>query len=138
VNKKSRTRLIVATCVIAVALIGGITYAIMSGGEYYMQVSELTTKQVDGKTVKVGGRVLGPIARDAAGAHFVIQDLTGKSATVKIDFAGQMPQTLASGVDVVAIGKYVAANGLLTADQLQTKCPSKYQGQTPPASTPTP
>jgi cytochrome c-type biogenesis protein CcmE len=138
VNKKARTRLIVATCVIAVALIVGITVAIVRGGQYYVQVSDLTTKNLDGKNVKVGGRVLGAIAHDAAGAHFVIEDLTGKAQTVKIDFAGQMPQTLASGVDVVVIGKYVAASGLITADQLQTKCPSKYQGQASPAPLSTP
>jgi cytochrome c-type biogenesis protein CcmE len=137
-NKKSRTRLIVATCVIAVALVAGIVYAIFANGQYYVQVSDLTTKNLDGKQVKVGGRVVGAIGHDASGAHFVIQDLTGKAETVKVDFAGQMPQTLASGVDVVVIGKYAAAASLITADQLQTKCPSKYKGQTPPAPTSTP
>ena len=32
------------------------------------------------------------------------------------------------------IGKYAADGTLITADQLQTKCPSKYKGQASPAA----
>ena len=39
-----------------------------------------------------------------------------------------MPNTFDAGVDVVVIGKYASNGALITADQLQTKCPSKYKG----------
>ena len=49
-------------------------------------------------------------------------------------YSGQMPNTFDAGVDVVVIGKYASNGALITADQLQTKCPSKYKGQASPAA----
>jgi cytochrome c-type biogenesis protein CcmE len=128
VNRKSRTRLLIATGVIVVVFVIGVVFLVQRQGAYYRQVSDLTTGQYDGKNVKVGGRVLdGTIERDGSGLHFVIQDLSGKTDTVKVTYAGQMPGTFEAGVDVVIIGKYTGAG--ISADELQTKCPSKYEGQ---------
>ena len=133
-NKKSRTRLLVATGVIVVVFIIGVVVLVQRQGAYYRQVSDLTTGQYDGKNVKVGGKVLdGTIKRDATGVHFSIEDLTGKSATVNVLYSGQMPNTFDAGVDVVVIGRYASNGALITADQLQTKCPSKYKGSASPA-----
>jgi cytochrome c-type biogenesis protein CcmE len=130
VNKKARTRLIVATGVIVVAFVVGVVYLVTQQGAYYRQVSELASGDYDGKNVQVGGRVLdGTIARDDAGVHFTIQDLSGRSDTVKVDFSGQMPNTFAAGVDVVVVGKYLGTQDRIEADELQTKCPSKYEGK---------
>ena len=134
-NKKSRTRLLIATGVIVAVFIVGVVFLVQKQGAYYRQVSDLATGQYDGKNVKVGGRVLdGTIKRDAAGVHFTIEDLTGKSDTVQVIYSGQMPNTFDAGVDVVVIGEYAADGTLITADQLQTKCPSKYKGQASPAA----
>jgi cytochrome c-type biogenesis protein CcmE len=40
-----------------------------------------------------------------------------------------MPNTFEAGVDVVVVGTYSATDGVVKADELQTKCPSKYEGQ---------
>jgi cytochrome c-type biogenesis protein CcmE len=137
VNKKSRTRLLIATGVIVVVFVIGVVFLVQKQGAYYRQVSDLTTGQYDGKNVKVGGKVLdGTIDRDASGVHFTIQDLTGKTDTVKVTYSGQMPNTFQDGVDVVIVGKYAATDGTISADQLQTKCPSKYKGQASSAPTP--
>jgi cytochrome c-type biogenesis protein CcmE len=137
VNKKSRTRLLIATGVIVVVFIIGVVFLVQKQGAYYRQVSDLTTGQYDGKNVKVGGKVLdGTIKRDASGVHFSIQDLTGKPETVKVTYSGQMPNTFDSGVDVVVIGKYASSAGVISADQLQTKCPSKYKAQASSAPSP--
>jgi cytochrome c-type biogenesis protein CcmE len=137
VNKKSRTRLLIATGVIVVVFVIGVVFLVQKQGAYYRQVADLTTGQYDGKNVKVGGKVMaGTINRDASGVHFTIQDLTGKADTVKVTYSGQMPNTFEDGVDVVIVGKYAAAGGVVSADQLQTKCPSKYKGSaSPPAQT---
>jgi cytochrome c-type biogenesis protein CcmE len=135
VNRKSRTRLLVATGVIVVVFIIGVVFLVQRQGAYYRQVSDLVTGQYDGKNVKVGGRVLdGSIERDSAGVHFTIEDLTGKTDTVNVVYDGQMPNTFDAGVDVVVVGKYASNGALITADQLQTKCPSKYKGQASPAA----
>ena len=137
-NRKSRTRLLIATGVIVVVFVIGVVILVQRQGAYYRQVSDLTTGQYDGKNVKVGGRVVnGTIDRDASGVHFTIQDLTGKADEVKVTYSGQMPNTFDAGVDVVIIGKYAATDGTIMADQLQTKCPSKYKAQaTSPAAQP--
>jgi cytochrome c-type biogenesis protein CcmE len=133
-NKRSRTRLLVATGVIVAVFIVGVVILVQRQGAYYRQVSDLGAGQYDGKNVKVGGRVMdGSIQRDASGVHFTITDLTGKEATVNVLYSGQMPNTFDSGVDVVVIGKYASNGALITADQLQTKCPSKYKGSASPA-----
>lgn len=132
-NKKARTRLIVATIVLVVAFAAGVVYLMTKQGAYYRQVSDLSTQQLNGKVVKVGGAVIGnTITRDASGVHFAIQDLTGKPDKVNVTYDGQMPGTFAGGVDVVVIGAYSAANGVIAADSMQTKCPSKYKGQARP------
>ena len=134
-NKKSRTRLLIATGVIVAVFIVGVVFLVQKQGAYYRQVSDLTTGQYDGKNVKVGGRVLdGTIKRDASGVRFTIEDLTGKADTVQVLYSGQMPNTFDAGVDVVVIGKYASNGALITADQLQTKCPSKYKGSASPAA----
>ncbi len=134
-NRRSRTRLLVATGVIVVVFVIGVVVLVQRQGAYYRQVSDLTTGTYDGKNVKVGGRVLdGTIERDDSGVRFTIEDLTGKTDTVDVTYAGQMPNTFDAGVDVVVIGEYASAGGVITADQLQTKCPSKYEGQASPAS----
>jgi cytochrome c-type biogenesis protein CcmE len=135
VNKKSRTRLLIATGFIVVVFVVGVVFLVQKNGAYYRQVSDLTTGQYDGKNVKVGGKVLdGTVNRDSTGVHFTIEDLTGKTSTVKVVYSGQMPNTFNSGVDVVVVGKYLASDGTITADQLQTKCPSKYKAQASPAA----
>jgi cytochrome c-type biogenesis protein CcmE len=134
-NKKSRTRLLIATGVIVAVFIIGVVFLVQKQGAYYRQVSDLTTGQYDGKNVKVGGRVLdGTVKRDSSGVLFTIEDLTGKPDTVKVLYSGQMPNTFDAGVDVVVIGKYASNGALITADQLQTKCPSKYKGSASPAA----
>lgn len=129
-NKKARTRLIVATVVIVVALVVGIVYVMNTQAAYYKQVSELVSGDWDGKNVQVGGRVLdGSIARDDDGVRFTIQDLHGATDTVDVEYSGQMPNTFDAGVDVVVVGTYSSTDGVIAADELQTKCPSKYEGK---------
>jgi cytochrome c-type biogenesis protein CcmE len=130
VNKKARRRLIIATVVIVAAFTVGVVVLVSRQGAYYRQVSDLAVQNLDGKNVKVGGKVVpGSIVHDGNGYHFTIVDLTGKQSTVKVNYGGQMPETFGPNVDVVVTGPFVAAATLIRADQLQTKCPTKYQAQ---------
>jgi cytochrome c-type biogenesis protein CcmE len=131
VNKKARRRLIIATVVIVAAFTVGVVVLVSRQGAYYRQVSDLTVQSLDGKNVKVGGKVVeGTIVHDDTGYHFTIADLTGKQSTVKVNYSGQMPETFGPNVDVVVTGPFAAATTAIDAEQLQTKCPSKYQAQT--------
>jgi cytochrome c-type biogenesis protein CcmE len=137
VNRKARTRLIVATVVLVVVFAVGIVFVVSREGAYYKQVSDLATSS-NGQNVKVGGQVVnGTIVRNASGVHFEMEDLTGRPTTVKVDYDGQMPATFAAGVQVVVTGKYASGANLISADAMQTKCPSKYQGKASPLPQPT-
>jgi len=135
VNRRARRRLIVATAILVAVVAVAMVYVIAREGSYYRQVSALTAAD-DGRNVTVGGAVVnGTIVRDASGVDFRMEDLTGRTATVRVEYAGQMPATFGAGVQVVVSGRYVAG-GLITADQLETKCPSKYQGKASPLPQP--
>ena len=134
-NRRARRRLIVATAILVAVVAVAMVYVIAREGSYYRQVSALTAAD-DGRNVTVGGAVVnGTIVRDASGVDFRMEDLTGRTATVRVEYAGQMPATFGAGVQVVVSGRYVAG-GLITADQLETKCPSKYQGKASPLPQP--
>lgn len=129
-NKKARRRLIIATVVIVAAFTVGVVVLVSKQGAYYRQVSDLTVQDLNGKNVKVGGKVVaGSIVHDGSGYHFTLLDLTGKQSTVKVNYSGQMPETFGPNVDVVVTGPFAAAATAINAEQLQTKCPTKYQAQ---------
>jgi cytochrome c-type biogenesis protein CcmE len=126
----------VATVVLVAVFAVAMVYVVVHQGAYYRQVSALTAAD-NGRNVKVGGAVVrGTIVRDASGVHFAIEDLTGRPTTVRVDYAGQMPATFAAGVQVVVTGRFAWGGDVITADQLETKCPSKYEGKASPLPQP--
>jgi cytochrome c-type biogenesis protein CcmE len=125
--------LLIALAVVVVAFAAGVVYLVWAQGAYYRQVGELSTSGLDGKTVKVGGAVVsGSIDKQGDVELFTIKDLTGTGATVDVEYGGAIPDTFGPDVDVVVLGVYDDAAGLITAEELQTKCPSKYEGRKSP------
>ena len=58
---------------------------------------------------------------------FTIQEpQTGE--TMRVAYRGVKPGNFEDAVSVVAIGRYDGRQGLMAADKLLVKCPSKYQG----------
>jgi len=132
VSKKAQRRLIVATVVLVAVFAVAMVYVVAAKGAYYRQVSALSAAD-DGHDVTVGGAVVrGTIVRGASGVRFAIEDLTGRPTTVRVTYAGQMPATFAAGVQVVVTGRFASGTDLITAAQLETKCPSKYAGKASP------
>ena len=128
-NKKARTRLIVATGVIVVVFVIGVVFLVQKQGAYYRQVSELATGQYDGKNVKVGGtgaRRHRHARRLRRALHH--QDLTGKPNTVDVPYSGQMPNTFDAGVDVVVIGEYATRRSRHNRRRAADQVPDQVQG----------
>jgi cytochrome c-type biogenesis protein CcmE len=133
VNRKARRRLLIAVAVVVVAFAGAVIWLVRAQGAYYRQVADLSAATLDGKTVKVGGAVVpGSINKDGNVQLFAIKDLTGQDSTVQVEYGGVVPDTFGPGVDVVVLGVYDAGKGLISAEELQTKCPSKYKASTSP------
>jgi cytochrome c-type biogenesis protein CcmE len=132
-NRRARKRLLVATLVLVVVFAVAVVWVVRSQGVYYRQVGGLTAAD-DGKTVKVGGTVVeSSLSHDAGGYHFSLSDLTGAARTVQVLYAGQVPDACGAGVDVVVVGRYDARGQTIAADELQTKCPSKYKTSASPS-----
>jgi cytochrome c-type biogenesis protein CcmE len=77
--------------------------------------------------VSLTGKVIGHVRGDAhssAGLRFGLKDVQGASPTVPVLFRGTVPDLFKSGRDVVVDGRLT--NGVFVADNLVTKCPSKY------------
>jgi cytochrome c-type biogenesis protein CcmE len=132
-ERLTRRRLLIAVTVLVVAFAGAAVWLVRSQGAYYRQVGELAAADLDGKVVKVGGRVVpDSIASRGSVQTFVISDLRGASPTVEVRYAGIVPDTFGPHADVVVLGTYDAAAGLILADELQTKCPSRYEASRSP------
>jgi len=132
-NRRARKRLLVATLVLVAAFAAAVVWTVRSQGAYYRQVGGLSSAD-DGRVVKVGGSVVvSTLSHDASGYHFALRDLTGKAETVGVSYTGQVPDAFGPGVDVVVVGRYDAGGRAIAAEELQTKCPSKYKASASPS-----
>jgi cytochrome c-type biogenesis protein CcmE len=129
-EKRSRNRLIVVSVFVLLVLAVLLYSAIGRGGSnlsYFKTVTEIKNDpSLIGKSVKVGGEVVpGSIKKKGTTVTFKIDD---KKNTMSITYTGAVPSTFADKVQVIAEGTYTKA-GLVEADSLVTKCPSKYSNE---------
>jgi cytochrome c-type biogenesis protein CcmE len=78
-------------------------------------------------TVSLTGKVTGAVAGDShagSGLRFTLHNIQGTSPTIPIVFRGSVPDLFKSGRDVNLTGRL--QNGSFVANQMTTKCPSKY------------
>jgi cytochrome c-type biogenesis protein CcmE len=79
-------------------------------------------------TVSLTGKVRGPVSGDAKtvdGLQFGLHNINGASPVTAIAFHGSVPDLFKVGRDVNLTG-HLNANGTFVANQMTTKCPSKY------------
>ena len=98
------------------------------GFAYYVTVKEFTEKGEPKGRFRVNGKVAtGTIERmpDGRQVKFTIKDMDGAS-TLRVDFAGIIPDTFVDDADVVVEGNR-RADGVFEATTLLAKCPSKYE-----------
>jgi cytochrome c-type biogenesis protein CcmE len=131
VNKRARTRLIGVTAIILIA----VAAIFLAGGNktaaYYKSVDEAATDAaLVGERVKVGGAVVaGSWDRKSNPMTFAIrgeEDTDGEGPTVKVVYNGSVPSTFGDGVVAIVTGE-LADDKSITADEMITKCPSKYE-----------
>lgn len=59
--------------------------------------------------------------------HFTIEE-PGTGETLRVAYTGVKPGNFEDAISVVAIGRWDGRRGVIAADKLLVKCPSKYQG----------
>jgi cytochrome c-type biogenesis protein CcmE len=135
VNKRARNRLIGVTAIIIIA-VGAIIYGTQMmgvGGSFARTASQLAadTKLV-GQRVQVSGPVVGGSwDKQTNPMKFTISDVNPKpgSATIKVVYNGGVPTTFSDGTVAIVTGT-LRKGGVVEAQTLLTKCPSKYEGAT--------
>lgn len=130
-NKRARTRLIGVTAIILIA----VAALFLAGGNktsaYYKTVDEVATdSELIGERVKVGGAVVtGSWDKKSNPMTFEIRDEKDEAAsgpTIKVVYSGSVPSTFGDGVVAIVTGE-LGDDGGIAADEMITKCPSKYE-----------
>lgn len=120
----------------AAVVLGLIAYlivsAISSSGAYYREVSEVLAEQaaLTGKNLRVSGNIVTESIRyDAAtlDLSFRISDPKDAGKQITVHFHGVKPDQMErEGSSAIVEGK-MGANGVIEANNLLLKCPSRYE-----------
>jgi cytochrome c-type biogenesis protein CcmE len=121
---RSPARLVVALAVAGVLAVFLLYTALGGGSIELLQPSNLANHA---GTVSLTGKVVGPVAGDAktdGGLRFALHNIKGESPVVPIVYRGSVPDLFKVGRDVNLTGRL--EGGSFVANQMTTKCPSKY------------
>ncbi len=121
--------------VAALLFIAGLGYLVFTGlGEnsvYFLNVSEALALE-PGKLNQA--RLFGTVSSDHVdtaegnlGVSFFLADKTNANQSIRVEYAGVVPDTFKPGVEVIVEGAYKQNAGIFNAKTLMTKCPSKYK-----------
>jgi cytochrome c-type biogenesis protein CcmE len=128
---------IVASVVVVVTVVGGLLYqSLKQEIQLWKSPNEVVAAldALKGKKLNVGGHVLSLTAdRSSLVYNFEIESRPpNPHAVVKARYRGLVPDTFKTGGEVVATGK-LADDGILVAETIMAKCPSKYEQKGGPA-----
>ena len=122
-----KKRFLIGGIIILIAIVYlGVT-GFQSSAAYYYTVSETVAQgaAVYGENVRVNGTVTGDINSDITTLtlEFTIEE---GGSSLPVVYKGAAPDNFGPETDVVVEGTIDAA-GILQADSIVTKCPSKYE-----------
>ena len=133
-HRRMVIKILLTVLVSASALSGLLWAALGEGTEYYKHVDEAVSSQtrLEGKRLRVHGTVVeGTLAHQAGTLdyHFAMESKAPREhATLTVDFHGIPPDLFKPGAEVIAAG-VLGNDGMLRANRIETKCPSKYEAQ---------
>jgi cytochrome c-type biogenesis protein CcmE len=114
---------------LAVVLAAGVAYLVYSStqgsAEYYQTIAEMkASPKGNDRDVRVVGTVQNDIVWTEGGlrVHFTATD-DGKS--MPVEYQGPVPDIFKAGAQVVVQGR-IGKDGVFYANELQTKCPSRF------------
>ena len=125
----NQRRFIIGAALIAAAVSYLVYAGIRTTSMYYFEVDEFLAKQNAhaGETLRVKGWVRSGTMRWDASTNQLGFDLSRQdnSGPVPVAYRGILPDMFAEGREVVVEGRW--KDGTLTARQIMTSCPSKYE-----------
>jgi cytochrome c-type biogenesis protein CcmE len=123
-DRKRKIRLVVALSA-AVLLAAGLVYTSFSASSEARTPSELAG--VEGGNYELTGTVAeGSVAHRGSQVDFVIADRDDPSATIPVEYSGQIPDPFREGREVIVSGTVENGTFVAEKDSLITKCPSKF------------
>lgn len=134
--KKSH-KFAIAGVVILMTIVALVYTALKQSSVYYMTVPELKSKgeSVVGQGIRASGQVKdGSINYDSAKLvlNFDVFEKDNPSEIIHVSYNGIKPDSFKADVQVILEGKYDPKANLMKATTLLVKCPSRYEGKTPP------
>lgn len=130
-NKRARMRLIGVTAIIVI-VIGVILASMGSDGmsAYTTVAKAVSDPELAGQRVQIGGQVIaGSYDPTKLPMEFDIRDENDPDDSgdfLHVIYEGGVPSTFGDGVVAIVTGD-LDANGTIAADEMITKCPSKYE-----------
>jgi cytochrome c-type biogenesis protein CcmE len=123
-DRKRKIRLVVALSA-AVLLAAGLVYTSFSASSEARTPSELAG--VEGGNYELTGTVAeGSVEHRGSQVDFVIADRDDPSATIPVEYSGQIPDPFREGREVIVSGTVENGTFVAEKDSLITKCPSKF------------
>ena len=109
-------------------ILNGLKSSMMS----YVNVRELEQLRLKkpARTLQVVGIVQpGSIKKVSSGneIRFLLQDMENPDITARVIYSGIIPDNFKPGIQIVIQGVFNKDEGLLHAEQIFVKCPSKYE-----------
>lgn len=134
--KKSH-KFAIAGAVIFLTIVALVYTAFKQSSVYYMTVPELKSKgnSVTGQGLRASGQVKdGTINYDSEKLilNFDVFEKESPDNIVHVTYKGIKPDSFKADVEVILEGKYDSQENLFKAKTLLVKCPSRYEGKTPP------
>ena len=127
-NRSAKRRLVVVGGIIVVAMLVIVAIAGSGGAASSLSIADVVSGDYRGKKVQVSGSVVADsLTSEGSTALFEIQpeDAPGQE-TLTVRYDGALPATFGTGVVAICTGT-VESDNTLTATELVTKCPSKYE-----------
>ena len=123
-DRKRKIRLVVALST-AVLLAAGLVYTSFSAGSETVEPSDIV--DASGGSYELTGKVADNSVRHrGSDLRFEITDREDPSASIPVEYAGQVPDPFREGREVIVSGTVENGTFVGEKDSLITKCPSKF------------
>lgn len=124
-NAAKRRLTFVGLLIVVVAIV---LFVVLGSGStaQALSVGEAASGTYDGKKVQVSGQVVdNSFTTQGSSTTFDVCDENDSSQTLHVTYEGALPATFGNGITAICTGK--VDDGTLTATEMVTKCPSKYE-----------
>lgn len=135
-NKRARNRLVGVTAIILIVAAVLLVTVLPSGGSYEQKVADIVSDaKLIGTRVKVTGAVVaGSWNKKTNPMVFKIREQGSTTGPeVKVVYNGSAPNTFGNDTIAILTGT-VSEKGVVEANEMLTKCPSKYETKSDAAS----